>query len=70
MQIELSRAQEKLHAIDRLSNHMQKIDHTESKNEIAYLIHRIIECEYIDASIAREITAWSIQANADLFMKV
>lgn len=66
---QLQRAQEKLRVIDKLSNIQQKVSSKEAK-EVAYLIHRIIESEYISSDLAREITGWSLQANKDLFVSV
>lgn len=66
---QLQRAQEKLRVIDKLSNIQQKVSSKEAK-EVAYLIHRIIESEYINSDLAREITGWSLQANKDLFISV
>lgn len=64
---ELTNLQEKLRAIDTLSNCQQKLKANEAK-EVAYLIHRIIEADYLDSTLAREITGWGIKANADLFI--
>ena len=66
---QLQKAQEKLRVIDKLSNCQQKVTAKEAK-EIAYLIHRIVESEYISSDLAREITGWSLQANKDLFVSV
>lgn len=67
--IELYKAQEKLRAIDSLSNLIQKLSEKDSK-EVAYLIHRIIESDYLNSDLAREITSWSIQANKDLLVNI
>ena len=67
---ELAIAQEKLNAIDRLSNSLQKIDDTGLKNNGLYLIHRIIDADYLNSDLAREVTAFSLEANKDLFMNI
>jgi hypothetical protein len=67
--IELYKAQEKLRAIDSLSNLIQKLSEKDSK-EVAYLIHRIVESDYLNSDLAREITSWSIQANKDLLVNI
>lgn len=69
MQKELQRSQEKLSVIHKLSNCIHKLNAKESK-EVAYLIHRIIEADYLDTTLAREVMSWQIQANKDLFMTV
>jgi len=69
MMKELQRVQEKLRAIDSLSNCIQKLDSKQSK-EVAYLIHRIADSDYIDTTLSHEITGWKIQANKDLFVTV
>lgn len=66
---ELANLQEKLRAIDKLSNIQQKITAREAK-EVSYLIHQIIEADYLNSELARQITSWSLQANKDLFMSV
>jgi len=66
---ELARSQEKLRAIDKLSNCIQTLTVKETK-EVAYLIHRIIDSEYIDTTLAREITLWQLQSKKDIFIKV
>lgn len=66
---EMQRLQEKLRAIDKLSNYIHKLDAKQSK-EVAYLIHRIVESDYIDITLAREVTRWSIQANKELFINI
>lgn len=66
---ELQRAQEKLRTIDSLSNCIQKVN-SDKGREIAYLIHRIIEAEYLDSALAREVTVWSLEANKDIFMSI
>lgn len=67
---ELAIIQEKLKAINTLSNNLQKIDNVKAKNDIAYLIHEIIEADYIDSNLSRQITAYSIMANKDLFVAI
>ena len=67
---ELATAQEKLRAIDTLSNCLQKIYPEGHKNNIAYLIHRIIEADYLNSELAREVTAYCIEANKGLFVTV
>jgi len=67
---QLATAQEKLRAIDRLSNHIQKVETKHEKEEIAYLIHQIIEADYLSSDLARMVASWSIQANKDLFITV
>ena len=66
---ELQQMQEKIHAIDRLSNCIQKAT-VEDAKEIAYLIHRIVEAEYIDITLAREIMVYQLKTNKDLFIQV
>lgn len=66
---ELQRAQEKLRTIDTLSNCIKKVNSNKGR-EIAYLIHRIIEAEYLDSGLAREVMAWSLESNKDIFMTV
>lgn len=61
--------QEKLKAIDSLSNTMQKLNNKEAK-EVAYLIHRIINSEYYNSDLAREVLSWSLKANKDLFVEI
>lgn len=70
MEKQLQKIQEKLRAIDRLSNCLQKIDNSSLKNDIAYLIHRIIEEEYLSSQLAREVQMYQIEANKDIFMQV
>lgn len=67
---ELAIIQEKLRAINTLSNNLQKIDNVKDKNNIAYLIHEIIEADYIDSNLARQITSYSIMANKKLFVAI
>lgn len=67
---ELQRLQEKLVAIDKLSNCIQKIDNKYQHDNIAYLIHRIIEADYIDTTLARDIVAIQLLANKDIFMSI
>lgn len=68
MKIELYNAQEKLRMIDNLVNCIQKIDNNDLKNEIAYLIHQIVESEDgISSSLARDIQHYQIIANKELF---
>ena len=66
---QLAQAQEKLRAIDKLSNIIQKVNAKQAQ-EVAYLIHRIIEADYIHSGIARELLSWSIEANKELFITV
>lgn len=66
----LAIAQEKLKAINSLSNNMQKLPDVNSKDDIAYLIHRIIESDYFTSELSREVTSVAIHANQDLFMTV
>lgn len=65
----LHTSQEKLKAIDSLSNTMQKLNNKEAK-EVAYLIHRIINSEYYNSDLAREVLSWSLKANKDLFVEM
>ncbi len=65
----LHTSQEKLKAIDSLSNTMQKLSNKEAK-EVAYLIHRIIDSEYYNSDLAREVLSWSLKANKDLFVEI
>lgn len=65
----LHTSQEKLKAIDSLSNTMQKLSNKEAK-EVAYLIHRIIDSEYYNSDLAREVLSWSLKANKDLFFEI
>lgn len=66
---ELQRVQEKLRTIDKLSNCIQTLNAKESK-EVAHLIHCIIDSEYIDTTLAREVTYWQIQSKKDIFINV
>ena len=66
---EMQKLQEKLRTIDKLSNCIQKIDSKQSK-EVSYLMHRIIESDYIDTTLAREVIGWSLQSNKELFINV
>ena len=66
---ELSIAQEKLKVIDRLSNSLQSVN-SKQKDEISYLIHRIIDSAYYNSSLANEVLAWSLESKKDLFIKV
>lgn len=63
---QLATEQEKIHLIHKLSNYIQKVN-SHSKNDIAYLIHRIIE-EPLTLDIRREVTSYAILANRELFM--
>lgn len=65
---ELATAQEKLKAIDSLSNSLQKIDDTGIVRNGLYLIHKIINADYLNSDLAREVTAFSLEANKDLFI--
>lgn len=67
---ELATAQQKLRAINKLTNCIQKIKSNTQKNDIAWLIHRIIEADDFHSDLARECTAWSIEANSDIFIKI
>ena len=67
---QLARAQEKLKTIDSLSNYLQKIDNTTTKNNIAYLIHRIIEADYLNSDLARAVMSYGLLANRDMFVTV
>lgn len=63
--------QNKIQAINKLSNIIQKLDNKKQKDDVAYLIHRICELSnFIDSNIAREITHWNIQANKELFISL
>ena len=68
--LQLAREQEKLHAIDRLSNHIQKIDDLHMKNEIAYLIHQICEAGQMTSDLFNKVAGISIQAHKDIFVQV
>lgn len=67
---ELANVQEKMRAIHKLSNCIPKIESPVLKNEIAYLIHRIIEADYFSSELAREVQAFQIESNKDIFMSV
>jgi hypothetical protein len=60
--------------IDRLTNSIQKIEDTETKNEIAYFIHTLIDSYNIGGRIEQGdynmIAHYSILANSDAFVKV
>jgi len=66
---EMQKLQEKLRTIDKLSNCIQKLDSNQSK-EVSYLIHRIVESDYINTTLAREVMGWSLQSNKELFINV
>lgn len=68
--LQLATAQEKLRAIDRLSNYIQKVNTKHEKDEIAYLIHQIIEADYLSSDLYRMVASWSIQASKDLFVTI
>ena len=59
---------EVLKAIDNLSNIIQEVKTIKEKNEVAYLIHRIVK-NGVTAEIRNEITGWKIQGKKDLFCK-
>ena len=61
-------SKEVLTAIDNLSNVLQEVETKKEKDDIAYLIHRIIE-NGVTAEIRDEITGWKIQGKKDLFVK-
>jgi len=65
---QLQQAQEKLRAIDRLTNCLQKINEAGKKDDIAYLIHKIIEAEYLSSGLAREVLHYQLESNKDIFM--
>jgi len=66
----LANEQQKLRAIDSLTNCMQKLPAVSCK-EVAYLIHRIIDSnEGITSNLAHDIQHWSIEANKDLFINI
>jgi hypothetical protein len=69
MQKELVIAQEKLRAIDSLTNSSQKLA-PEQKDKISYLIHQIIEADYFNSDLARQVMSISLDANKDLFINV
>ena len=67
LQKELALAQQKLKAIDKLSNVMQEVK-SKQKNEVAYFIHRIIEANEWSSEEARELLAWQLEGKKDIFM--
>ena len=58
-----------MRAVDTLSNLIAKADKNDGR-EIAYLIHKICEADYIDITLAREVQHWQIALNSDLFVSV
>ena len=59
--------EEKIKTIDILTNCIQSIDNKKIKDDIAYLIHCIIDGIKIDYNI---IAQYKILANKDLFVKI
>lgn len=70
MNSEFIKLTEKLKQIDRLTNSMQKIDSIDIKNEIAYFIHTIIDCDEMTLDAYRQIGSYSLLANKDLFINI
>lgn len=67
---QLAIAQEKLKAIDTLSNCLAKVSIYEKiVEEISYLIHKIIEADFLDITLSREVMSWSIKINQDIFVE-
>jgi hypothetical protein len=68
--LQLAREQEKIRAIDSLSNCIDKLNAKDAK-EVAYLIHRICDSfEGITSNLARDIAYWKLYANKDIFISV
>lgn len=58
--------QEKLKAINSLSNCIQKLNANQGKR-VAYLIHQIIEADYLNNTLSHDVTSFKLLANAYLF---
>ena len=67
---QLAIEQKKIDAIHKVSNLIQKTTDIKQKDDLAYFIHKIIDADYFNSELARELTAWQIECNKDLFMKV
>jgi len=66
---ELAILQEKLRAIDKLSNYSHKLP-AKTKNDVSYLIHQIIDASYYNSDLARQVMSYGLLANKDLFITV
>ena len=63
METELAIAQQKLRAIDKLTNIIQSKHATkQNKDDIAYFIHQIIESDDWTSELARELLSWQLSA--------
>ena len=59
--------EKELKVINDLTDVIQGLETKKEKDDVAYLIHRIIEGDKIDYN---GIASWKLQANKDIFMKV
>jgi len=66
---ELTIAQQKLNAINTLSNCIQNDITKKQKDDIAYAIHQIIDAKDFTSDIARLVTSIQIQSS-DILVKV
>ena len=67
---QLQLAQEKLRAIDKLTNCIQGEITSAQKNDIAYFIHEIVESTEWNSTIANKLLHWQIESKKSEFVTV
>ena len=65
--IKIAKLERKLATICKLTNTLQEIESPKIKNDIAYLMYRIIEDEEVGEN---EVATYRLMGKADMFMEV